>query len=87
VDDVKFVYMIFRRKSPEVCASVAPWSRVLQVPMKRGGHVVFDACHSDGKSHRLVATRSQGKELYKLARGLRWGDRWPFPAKASMKND
>lgn len=59
------------------------WARIVQPPMKRGGHVYLDLCSSvgsdvsEGKLQRLVAVRSGIRALYLHARKSRWGDLWP----------
>ena len=47
--------------------------------MKRGGHVIVDTCKNTGAFERDVVTKSKwGKEVYKEATKLRWGDLWPY---------
>ncbi|KAI9218417.1 mitochondrial small ribosomal subunit Rsm22-domain-containing protein [Blastocladiella britannica] len=96
LEDVKFTYLVIRRQqdtpgpapTTTTLASIpaepkAPeWPRVLAPPLKRGGHVLVDVCAADGQARRVVVTKSQGKDVYKAARRLGWGDQWPHAWKA-----
>ena len=67
------------------------WSRVIRQPMKRKGHVVFELCTPEGEIERATVAKSHGRpELigrdgYKYARKLRWGDLWPFANRTVIK--
>ncbi|XXQ35284.1 Methyltransferase domain-containing protein [Plasmodiophora brassicae] len=55
------------------------WSRIVRPPLKRGGHVIIDACQSDATLQRMVVSRKNGVGgPYKMARGQEWGDLWPY---------
>ena len=62
--------------------SFESWSRVTRVPRKQKGHVVFEVCDPSGEMRRLTVAKSHARDIgrdgYKLARKLRWGDLWPF---------
>ena len=59
--------------------------------MKRKGHVVFELCTPEGEIERATVAKSHGRpELigrdgYKYARKLRWGDLWPFANRTVIK--
>ncbi|KAF9021737.1 Rsm22-domain-containing protein [Hymenopellis radicata] len=57
------------------------WPRVVFPPMKKGGHIILDACTAEGKIIRLTVPRSQGKQPYYDARKSSWGDLFPHPPK------
>ena len=69
--------------------SFEDWSRVIRQPMKRKGHVVFELCAPSGELERVTVARSHGdligRDGYKYARKLRWGDLWPFTHKTVVK--
>ena len=71
--------------------SVEEWSRVIRSPKKRKGHVVVELCTARGEIERAVIAKSHGsdqgigREGYKFARKLRWGDLWPFTNKTVTK--
>jgi len=71
--------------------SADDWSRVIRQPMKRKGHVVFELCTPEGEIERATVAKSHGRpELigrdgYKYARKLRWGDLWPFANRTVIK--
>ncbi|CAO1629484.1 unnamed protein product [Sympodiomycopsis kandeliae] len=50
--------------------------RILLPPMKKGGHVTFDACHSNGSIQRYTIARSSGKQPYQEVRKASWSDTW-----------
>ncbi|ORZ39526.1 mitochondrial small ribosomal subunit Rsm22-domain-containing protein [Catenaria anguillulae PL171] len=85
LEDVKFSYLIIQKQSavvaPESPLASSTWPRVLSVPLKRGGHVLVDVCTPRGTADRMIVTKSLGKDTYKAARKLGWGDQWPFAAK------
>ena len=55
------------------------FDRVAFPVMKRGGHVIMDNCKANGEFERDIVTKSKwGKEVYKEAGKLRWGDLWPY---------
>ncbi|KAJ3364383.1 Methyltransferase-like protein 17, mitochondrial [Allomyces javanicus] len=88
IDDVKFSYLILRKTLSTDSSSTAPspHPRVLSPPMKRGGHVLLDVCAPTGQAARLVVPKSMGKDIYKDARKVGWGDQWPHGAKVSVPN-
>ncbi|KAN0022516.1 hypothetical protein ACTFIU_004710 [Dictyostelium citrinum] len=50
------------------------WSRLIEAPLKRGGHVTMDVCSPNGSLNRVTVARSQGKKIYKEARKSFWSD-------------
>ncbi|KNE54862.1 hypothetical protein AMAG_00810 [Allomyces macrogynus ATCC 38327] len=91
IDDVKFSYLILRKTTSSTDPSTAPTApsphpRVLSPPMKRGGHVLLDVCAPSGQAARLIVPKSMGKDIYKDARKVGWGDQWPHSAKVSVPN-
>ncbi len=57
------------------------WPRIVFPPLKKGGHIILDACTAEGKIMRLTVPRSQGKQPYYDARKSSWGDLFPHPPK------
>lgn len=49
--------------------------RVVRHPQKRSGMVTLELCRTDGTAEMVTVTRRHG-ERYRLARDIRWGDRW-----------
>lgn len=60
------------------------WPRAIRAPLKRGGHVVIDACTAKGELKRMIVPKSQGKQIYYDARKLNWGDLFPHQAKTVL---
>lgn len=50
------------------------WSRLIRQPLKRGGHVIMDACTPSGTAERITVSRKHGQDLYTAARKSTWGD-------------
>lgn len=50
--------------------------RILLPPIKKGGHVTFDACHPSGSIQRYTIARSSGRQTYQEARKSLWADQW-----------
>ena len=48
--------------------------RIVLPPIKRGGHVTFDACHSNASIQRYTIAKSSGRQTYQEARKSGWGD-------------
>merc|ERR1711964_672446 len=40
------------------------WPRLVLPPLKRGGHVIMDACHPSGNLERCTVAKSAGKQEY-----------------------
>ncbi|KAE8233185.1 hypothetical protein CF326_g1782 [Tilletia indica] len=57
------------------------WPRLIRPPLKKGGHVTFDACCSSGAIERFTIPKSAGKQAYQDARKSSWGDIFPHPPK------
>ena len=67
------------------------WPRLVLPPLKRGGHVLLDACCPTTNIERFTVAKSMGKQEYYDARKSRWGDAFPHydasrstPKKAGM---
>ncbi|KAL2809190.1 Rogdi leucine zipper containing protein-domain-containing protein [Aspergillus granulosus] len=58
--------------------------RMVYVPMKRRGHVIFDMCTPAGKIERWTVPRSFSRQAYKDARKAHWGDLWALGAKTRI---
>ena len=74
------------------------WPRLIFPPMKKGAHIIMDACTFDGVSYphihilwlteilgkimRLNIPKSQGKQPYFDARKSTWGDIFPHPPRS-----
>ncbi|KAI9229601.1 MAG: mitochondrial small ribosomal subunit Rsm22-domain-containing protein, partial [Piptocephalis tieghemiana] len=80
-EDRKYSYLILRRGARPGRARSWAWPRLIDPPLKRDGHVLIDACVSDGTLERMTIPRSQGKIPYYDARKSRWGDLFPHPPK------
>ncbi|KAF2073375.1 hypothetical protein CYY_005320 [Polysphondylium violaceum] len=50
------------------------WSRLIEAPLKRGGHVIMDVCTPDVDIKRATVARSHGRQMYKEARKSFWSD-------------
>ncbi|KAM9989917.1 hypothetical protein ACTFIY_005971 [Dictyostelium cf. discoideum] len=50
------------------------WSRLIEAPLKRGGHVIMDVCSPNGSLNRVTVARSHGKQMYREARKSFWSD-------------
>ncbi|KAL8658548.1 MAG: hypothetical protein Q9226_000923 [Calogaya cf. arnoldii] len=63
--------------------SVHPLSlpRILLPPLKKRGHIIFDACTPAGRIERWTVSKSYGKRAYTDARKAQWGDLWALGAK------
>lgn len=93
-EDTLFSYIVIERPDSETLRGaeahgdnmekVEYWGRLVRDPLRRGKHVVLDACTSEGKLERRVSSKKNGPEgMYAIARKVRWGDVWPQPAPAS----
>ncbi|KAH7915708.1 mitochondrial small ribosomal subunit Rsm22-domain-containing protein [Hygrophoropsis aurantiaca] len=57
------------------------WPRLVFPPLKKSGHIILDACTSEGKIMRLTIPKSQGKQPFYDARKSSWGDIFPHAPK------
>ena len=57
------------------------WPRLIKPPLKKGGHVTFDACCASGAVERFTIAKSAGKQPYQDARKAMWGDLFPHESK------
>ncbi|KAI4288908.1 MAG: hypothetical protein L6R35_001831 [Caloplaca aegaea] len=74
------------RKDDPVPEPINPLSfpRIILPPLKKRGHIIFDACTPAGKLERWTVPRSFGKRAYADARKARWGDLWALGAKTRI---
>jgi len=87
-EDEKFTYFIFQKEPldapmPDNVGEYydednpifqKDWSRMVRHPMKKGGHVVLDACTPAGTLKRVIVSRASGKQMFSEARKTSWGD-------------
>ncbi|WFD05118.1 37S ribosomal protein S22 [Malassezia vespertilionis] len=62
------------------------WPRILQTPLKKGGHVTMDAYMPSGAIQRFTVAKSSGRQAYQDARKARHGDLFPHYDLASTPN-
>lgn len=70
-------YSYFVLKRGQRPAGDEQWPRLVLPPLKRGGHVIMDACHPSGNLERCTVAKSAGKQEYYDARKSTWGDIFP----------
>ncbi|KAG4305847.1 hypothetical protein PORY_000757 [Pneumocystis oryctolagi] len=63
------------------------WPRLILPPLKKRGHVIMDACISNGTIQRLIIPKSQGRLAYRDARKAHWGDLWALGSKFFLKKN
>ncbi|KAI8929818.1 mitochondrial small ribosomal subunit Rsm22-domain-containing protein [Entophlyctis helioformis] len=51
--------------------------RAVAPPIKGKQHILLDLCTNQGQIKRVVVAKSHGRQMYKDARKLHWGDQWP----------
>jgi len=66
-EDEKFSYLIVSKKSFK-----QEKKRILRIPEKRPGHVIFQLCTENGVQEKIVSKKD--KENYKKSKKLKWGD-------------
>lgn len=71
-EDEKYAYLVV--SSEPVLAGEA---RLVRAPRQHKGHVRLLVCEAGGLHERVVSRRDG--DLYKRARGAKWGDRLPLP--------
>lgn len=69
-EDEKFSYLVFAKEPVP-----ASGSRVLRHPQKNPGFVNLTLCTIDGIKSQVVSRKD--KELYSIARKVKWGDQFP----------
>lgn len=81
-------YSYFVMKRGKRPSSEPEWPRLVMSPLKRGGHVIFDACSPSGDIERFTVAKSHGKQEYYDARKSKWGDLFPHydPERSQKKN-
>jgi hypothetical protein len=60
------------------------WPRLIKPPFKKGGHVTFDACCSNGNIERFSISKSVGRQAYQDARKAKLGDIFPHPPRTKV---
>ena len=71
-------------KAPSNPPDPLSFPRILLRPLKKQGHIIFDACTPAGKLERWTVPRSFSKQAYNDARKARWGDLWALGAKTRI---
>jgi ribosomal protein RSM22 (predicted rRNA methylase) len=61
--------------------------RTLLPSIKRKGHVILDVCTPAGKLERWTVPKSYGKQAFRDARKLQWGDLWALGAKTRVQKE
>ncbi|CEH15794.1 3-methyl-2-oxobutanoate hydroxymethyltransferase [Ceraceosorus bombacis] len=61
------------------------WPRLVLPPLKKGGHVCFDACMAEGTISRFTLPKSAGRQAYHDARKASWGDLFPHPSVKALQ--
>ena len=81
-------YSYFVLKRGQRPTGESRWPRLVVPPLKRGGHVIFDACCPSGDVERFTVAKSHGKQEYYDARKSKWGDLFPHykPEKSQKKS-
>ncbi|KAJ1975426.1 37S ribosomal protein S22 [Dimargaris verticillata] len=96
-EDIKYSYLVVRRGARPTAKFVTTadpthktfltraysWPRLVFPSLKRGGHVTIDSCTPQGSIQRETFVKSDGKQVYKDARKLMWGDLLPHTARIS----
>lgn len=68
-EDEKYSYLIVSKKPFEKCQRK---KRILRVPNKRRGHILFELCTEEGIQKKIISKKD--KDNYKLSKKLKWGD-------------
>lgn len=85
-EDEFFSYIVIQKEGKEGNqiveeGSEAPaedWGRIVRPPLRRGKHIVLDACTRDGSlERRVVSKKNAPPGHYGRARRAKWGDIWP----------
>lgn len=92
IDREKFSYLVVKKgKINKTSWEETPadksfsWSRIIKKVLKRKGHAIFDVCNKAGKLERKIIAKSHGREDYKNAKKLKWGDLWYLPERIPNK--
>jgi len=70
-EDEKYAYLVVSSRPPTARAA-----RLVRSPRPHKGHVRVVACEAEGLRERVISRRDG--DLYKQARGARWGDTLPL---------
>lgn len=68
-EDEKYSYLIVSKKPFENCQRK---KRILRIPDKRRGHILFELCTEEGIQKKIISKKE--KENYKTSKKLKWGD-------------
>ncbi|KAL8868221.1 MAG: hypothetical protein Q9174_005131, partial [Haloplaca sp. 1 TL-2023] len=71
-------------EAPSTSPDPLSFPRILLRPLKKQGHIIFDACTPAGKLERWTVPRSFSQQAYSDARKARWGDLWALGAKTRI---
>jgi len=66
-EDEKYSYLIVSKKPFK-----QEKKRILRIPEKRPGHIIFELCTEQGVQKKIVSKKE--KEAYKKCKKLKWGD-------------
>ena len=68
-----------RNYSREFSQQSFRWPRIIDTPLKRGGHVITSMCLPEGTLAKVVIAKSDGRQGYKYLRKTLKGDMYPYP--------
>jgi ribosomal protein RSM22 (predicted rRNA methylase) len=74
-EDEKYSYVAAVSAASGLQVQAAP-GRVVRRPQQRKGLVMLDLCLPDGSSRRELVSKGKS-DVYRDARKIAWGDRWP----------
>jgi ribosomal protein RSM22 (predicted rRNA methylase) len=86
----RFSYLVVRRRAKfqgEPPANLA-WARVVNPARRARKQVLLDICKPDGELETRIVSKGFSRWIpgaYAEAKSIRWGDKWPFPAKTDLR--
>lgn len=84
--DTEFSYLISTPASSALLPPTLPnAARLIDIPLKRRGHIILDVCPPSGRIERWTVTKTQGRVEYRDARKSQWGDLWALDAKVKQR--
>lgn len=81
----KYSYLVVQKSRTE---DIDPkWSapRLVNETIKRGQHVIADMCTKEGRIQRTTIPKSIGRDAYRFARKMQWGDSWWWSTKKNSE--
>ncbi|KAG2394026.1 hypothetical protein C9374_003790 [Naegleria lovaniensis] len=64
------------------------WPRIIDTPLKRGGHAITSMCLPEGTLSKIVISKADSRKGYKYLRKCLKGDLYPYPLRArSLKKN